>query len=243
MHENHGPTIRSLSKVFPDAATTHPIPATCIAHEPVPGRPCLVGHGSTRTDPYRTPPPSQSRPAALFGRGVDAGGLAGYVRRMAQKLGEALARRAELQARLGEVRDRLRVSALAQEGDRPAEDPEPLLEELEDIATKLESLIAQINHTNVVTRLSSGQTLTQALARRDVLGVLHGALKAVADATAQQQARYSRSEIRLVRTFDVSAVRSRVDQLARDRRQLDVEIQNANWTVELQQDSSNDASR
>jgi len=162
---------------------------------------------------------------------------------VAQKLGEALARRAELQARLGEVRDRLRVSALAQEGDRPAEDPKPLLGELEDIATELESLIAQINHTNVVTRLSSGPTLTQALARRDVLGVLHGALKAVADATAEQQARYSRSEIRLVRTFDVSAVRSRVDQLARDRRQLDVEIQNANWTVELQQDSSNDASR
>jgi hypothetical protein len=32
-------------------------------------------------------------------------------------------------------------------------------------------------------------------------------------------------------------VRSRVDELARDRRQLDVEIQNANWTVDLQEDS------
>jgi uncharacterized protein DUF6847 len=29
-------------------------------------------------------------------------------------------------------------------------------------------------------------------------------------------------------------VRARVDQLARERRQLDVEIQNANWTVDLQ---------
>ncbi len=77
-------------------------------------------------------------------------------------------------------------------------------------------------------------TLTEALARRDVLGLLHAALKAVADATAQQQARYSRSEIRMVRTFDVAAVRARVDQLARERRQLDVEIQNANWTVDLQ---------
>jgi hypothetical protein len=156
---------------------------------------------------------------------------------MPRKLGEALARRAELQARLGEVRDRLRVSALAQEGDRPAEDPGPLLIELDAIAVELEKLIADINRTNAVTEMSSGRTLTAALARRDVLGLLHGALKAVADSTAQQQARYSRSEIRLVRTFDVAAVRSRVDELARDRRQLDVEIQNANWTVDLQEDS------
>jgi hypothetical protein len=152
------------------------------------------------------------------------------------KLGEALARRAELQQRLGEVRDRLRVSALVQEGDKPAEDPEPLLRELDGIAAELERLIADINRTNAGARLSSGVTLTQALARRDVLGLLHGALKAVADATAQQQARYSRSEIRLIRTFDVGAVRSRVDQLARDRRELDVEIQSANWTVDLQAD-------
>jgi hypothetical protein len=155
---------------------------------------------------------------------------------MAVKLGEALARRAELQTRLAQVRDRLRVTALVQEGDQPAEDPQPLLAELDAIAAELEALIAAINATNAQTRLDSGLTLTEALARRDVLGLLHGALKAVADATAQQQARYSRSEIRLVRTFDVAAVRARVDQLARDRRQLDVEIQNANWTVDLQTD-------
>ena len=156
---------------------------------------------------------------------------------MPRKLGEALARRAELQARLGEVRDRLRVSALAQEGDQPAEDPEPLLSELDAIAIELEKLISDINRTNAVTRISSAMTLTQALARRDVLGLLHSALKAAADSTAQQQARYSRSEIRLVRTFDVAAVRARVDGLARERRQLDVEIQNANWTVDLQEDA------
>jgi len=153
---------------------------------------------------------------------------------MAVKLGEALVRRAELQTRLAQVRDRLRVIALVQEGDQPAEDPQPLLAELDAIASELERLIAAINVTNAGTRLESGMTLTEALARRDVLGLLHGALKAVADATAQQQARYSRSEIRMVRTFDVAAVRARVDQLARERRQLDVEIQNANWTVDLQ---------
>jgi hypothetical protein len=123
-----------------------------------------------------------------------------------------------------------------QEGDKPAEDPEPLLQELDEIAGELERLIASINRTNSSARLSSGATLTEALARRDVLGLLHGALKAVAEATSQQQARYSRSEIRLVRTFDVGAVRNRVDQLARERRELDVEVQTANWTVDLEED-------
>lgn len=79
----------------------------------------------------------------------------------------------------------------------------PLLAELDEVAHALERLIAVINATNSETRLPSGATLTEALARRDVLGVRHAALKTVADATAQQQARYSRSEIRLVRTFDV----------------------------------------
>jgi type II secretory ATPase GspE/PulE/Tfp pilus assembly ATPase PilB-like protein len=155
---------------------------------------------------------------------------------MSRKLGEVLARRAELQRRLGEVRDRLRAIALVQEGDKPAEDPEPLLSELDQIAAELERLIAAINRTNSAAQLESGQTLTEALARRDVLDALHGALKSVADATVQQQARYSRSEIRIVRTFDVAAVRTRVDELARERRELDVEIQAANWTVELDED-------
>lgn len=149
------------------------------------------------------------------------------------KLGEALARRAELQTRLGEIRDRLRISALVQEGDTPPEDPAPLLAEFEHVADELERLIADINRTNSEIRLESGATLTDALAKRDVLGWRHGALKAVADATAQQQARYSRSEIRLIRTFDVGGIRKRLDDIARERRELDTQIQAANWTAEL----------
>lgn len=130
----------------------------------------------------------------------------------------------------------MRVSALVQEGDAPPEEPGPLLAELDAIADELERLIANINRTNAKVRLASEQTLTRALARRDVLGLRHSALRAVADATAQQQARYSRSEIRVVRTFDVAEVRKRVDALARDQRELDVAIQAANWTVDLIED-------
>ena len=152
------------------------------------------------------------------------------------KMGEALARRSELQTRVGQVRDRLRLSALVQEGDSPPEDPAPLLAEFDAITAELERLISRINHTNAGTRMPSGSTLTAALARRDVLGLRHSALRAVADAAVQQQARYSRSEIRIVRTFDVGALRKRLDEIARDHRDLDVEIQSANWTVDLIED-------
>jgi len=50
---------------------------------------------------------------------------------------------------------------------------------------------------------------------------------------AQAQARYGRSEIRFVRLVDVAAIRARLDDLARERRELDTEIQAHDWTEDL----------
>ena len=149
------------------------------------------------------------------------------------KLGEALARRSDLQKRLAQLAVRLRESAIVQEGSQPPESPDDLLGEVDRLAEELERLIALINRTNSSTRLPSGVTLTEALARRDVLALRHGVLHQAAEAAAQAQARYVRSEIRLVRLIDVAAVRARLDDLARERRELDTEIQAHNWTVDL----------
>ena len=149
------------------------------------------------------------------------------------KLGEALARRSDLQKRLAQQGARLRASAVVQEGSEPPESPRDLLEEVDRLADELEQLIALINQTNYSTRLPSGMSLTEALARRDVLALRHGVLHQAAEATVQAEARYSRSEIRLVRLIDVAAIRARIDDLARDRRELDTEIQAHNWTVDL----------
>jgi hypothetical protein len=149
------------------------------------------------------------------------------------KLGEALARRSDLQKRLAQLGVRLRESAVVQEGSDPPEPPDELLNEVDRLADELEVLIATINHTNSATRLPSGATLTEALARRDVLALRHGVLRQAAEAAAQAQARYGRSEIRLVRLVDVAAIRTRLDDLARERRELDTEIQEHNWTVDL----------
>ncbi len=149
------------------------------------------------------------------------------------KLGEALARRSDLQKRLAQLGVRLRESAVVQEGSEPPERPDDLLAEVDRLADELEGLIGAVNRTNSGTRLPSGVTLTEALARRDVLALRHGVLHQAAEAAAQAQARYIRSEIRLVRLVDVAAVRARLDDLARERRELDTEIQAHNWTVDL----------
>lgn len=149
------------------------------------------------------------------------------------KVGEALTVRSQLQTRFQQLRERLKASVLVQEGEKPPEDPAELLEELERIAGELEKLIARINKTNLATTLADGQTLTDALARREHLALLQVAFHQVAETASAGQTRYGKAEIRILRTVDVGALRRRTDELARERRELDVRIQEANWQTEL----------
>ena len=149
------------------------------------------------------------------------------------KLGEALTLRSQLQARIQQLRERLKESALVQEGDKPPEDAAKLLAEFEDLATQVEKLIVQINHTNLATVLRDGRTLTDALAHRDVLALRLSVIRGVADVAGERQQRYGRAEIRTLATVDVGDLRRRSDDLARERRELDVAIQETNWTTDL----------
>jgi hypothetical protein len=150
-------------------------------------------------------------------------------------LGEALNRRADLQKRIAQLEDRLRACVLVQEGEEPPEDPGELLAEIDESCAELERLIAQINHTNASARLPSGGTVTEALARRDVLttraGALRGAIREASDRGLF--GRYSRSEIRMVRQVNVAELQKHVDQLAKTRRELETELQEHNWTTPL----------
>jgi hypothetical protein len=149
------------------------------------------------------------------------------------KLGEALTLRSQLQVKFQQLRERLKASALVQEGEAPPEDPNMLLGELESVAAELEGLIARINKTNLATRLRDGMTLTEALARRDHLAWLLGALHQVAETASVVQARYGKAELRMVRTVEVAKLRRRADDLAKERRILDARIQEVNWLTEL----------
>ena len=149
------------------------------------------------------------------------------------KLAEALVLRADYQKRLEQLKFRLIRSAKVQEGDEPAENPKRLLDELEDVATRLAELIRRINRTNSVATLQNGVTFSDALATRDVLLKRRGVYAELANAAAIGQERYSRSEVKFKSTVNVSEVQSRVDALSREYRELDSRLQEANWAIEL----------
>jgi hypothetical protein len=148
-------------------------------------------------------------------------------------LGEALTVRADLQARLGELRGRLLAVAKVQEGETPAEQPDVLLAEFEQTAERLRALIARINRTNLTIEMAAGETLTAALARRDVLAFRYKVHRELAAAASEQSERYSLREIKMTPTVDVAELRRTVDDLARHRRELDVALQAANWANTL----------
>lgn len=149
------------------------------------------------------------------------------------KLAEALILRADQQKRIEQLKQRLLRNAKVQEGDEPAENPQPLLEELDRVSEELERLIQRINHTNSAAELEPGLTLTDALATRDVLRLKHGIYRNLAQAATVTQDRYSRSEVKFKSTVQVSDIQKRADQLAKEYRELDAKIQQANWQTEL----------
>ena len=150
-------------------------------------------------------------------------------------IGEALNRRSDLQKRITQLEERLRASVLVQEGEEPPERPEELMSELDSLCGELELLIARINHTNAATTLSTGQTVTEALARRDVLALRASALRSAIRAATDRGlfGRYSRSEIRTVRQIRVGDLQALVDSRAKEQRELDDRLQEHNWTTPL----------
>ena len=149
------------------------------------------------------------------------------------KLAEALAQRADIQKRMTEVRYRAAQNARYQEGEKPAEDSARLLEEFDRLAGQLASLIRRINRTNLATELRPGMTLTDAIAERDSLSLRYAATNEVATAASGRLDRTTRSEVKYVTKLDVPALRTAADRLAREYRDLDMAIQERNWTTEL----------
>ncbi|MDT8912492.1 DIP1984 family protein [Amycolatopsis sp. PS_44_ISF1] len=151
------------------------------------------------------------------------------------KLAEALSLRSDAMKRVEQLRARIVANARYQEGETPAEEAAELLAEADSTLTGLEALIRRINRTNSATPLGSG-TVTDALARRDVLRLRHGVLTAAADAAAGNSrgaGRQLRSELRYLAALPVAGLRAQADRVAAELRQADVDIQRTNWEADL----------
>ena len=151
------------------------------------------------------------------------------------KLAEALILRSDLQKRIEQLRVRLNNNAKVQENDKPSENPEELLNELDNNINQLKILIKQINRTNCVT-VSNGQTLADLIAERDTLTLKSNILRGFLNIAGQKVNLYSTTEIKIMSTVDVPALQKEVDQLSKKIRETDTELQQANWLTELIED-------
>ena len=148
------------------------------------------------------------------------------------KLAEALNLRADVAKRISQLNIRLQNNALVQEGENPAENPEDLLKELDELIIQQEELIAKINLTNAKT-VSDGKTLTELIAHKDTVRTKIDVMRTFLDAASKKVPRGLRSEIKVLSTVNVAELRKTVDAMEKDFRETDVKIQALNWNTEL----------
>jgi len=154
------------------------------------------------------------------------------------KLAEALLERKSLKDQIGALKERAIKDARVQEGDQPAERPEELAAEIEKLVQRLEAITTAINWTNLQARLPDGQTIMEAIVKRDMLKLRQQLARDLAGAAAPDRDgwRLTRSEIKFQPTVDVARWRREADALAKAYRELDAAIQAANWTTDLKEE-------
>lgn len=154
------------------------------------------------------------------------------------KLAEALIERKAVKDKIGRLRERLTQNALVQEGETPQEDPRELLAEVDAALVELQGLTTRINTTNIRAPLAVGdaRSLMDAIAERDTLTLKRGLIAQLiqsAVVTRVQGYGVTRNEVKFRATVDVAALQKEVDALAKQYRELDTQIQAANFTTEL----------
>ena len=148
------------------------------------------------------------------------------------KLAQALILRSDTQKRIEQLKVRLLSNAKTQENESPSEDPKLLLKELDKLTSELFRLICSINLTNSSAKFD-GFSLTEMIAKKDALVLKANVLREFATSASQKVDLYSNSEIKILSTVNVAALQKQVDALSKEIRELEMKLQEANWTVDL----------
>ncbi len=75
--------------------------------------------------------------------------------------------------------------------------------------------------------------MTALLAKRDCLSKKLAVLRDFLDNASARVDRYSQKEIRILSTVDVAKLQKQVDDLSKELRLIDEQIQGLNWTTDL----------
>lgn len=94
-------------------------------------------------------------------------------------------------------------------------------------------MIVAINFSNTHAKLEDGQTLTEAIAKRDVLRLQQGVIDKLIRSTGNPQCRMRGTEIKFITTIDIAKLQRERDDLAKAYREIDTAIQATNWNSEL----------
>ena len=149
------------------------------------------------------------------------------------KLAEALNIRADLKKKIFQLKERLLRNSKVQEGEEPSENPEVLLSELNSNLTELETLIKKINKTNCKT-FYGDRTITDFIAERDVLALNLSIKREFLKEASDKINRYSNTEVKILSTVNISEKQKEIDKLSKTLREIDMKIQELNWTTELE---------
>ena len=148
------------------------------------------------------------------------------------KIAEALILRADIQKRIAQLKTRLNNNAKVQENEKPTEDPEFLLTELDSLISQLNDLIIKINKTNTLSKID-GISLVELIAKKDTLSQKAGILREFIEIASQKINLYSTTEIKVFSTINVPEQQKQLDKLSKEIRETDTKLQQANWTIDL----------
>ncbi|MGH7567133.1 MAG: DIP1984 family protein [Gemmatimonadota bacterium] len=153
-------------------------------------------------------------------------------------LAEALALRADQQKLLKELGARIQDNARVPEGAEPDEDPAALLERAVAATGELTVLIQRINRTNggTVVDAESGDTVSDLIAERDRAQRMTQLYRTAAQAGTRGRGRgfLARDGDGPTRAaLDVSALQAIADSWAERYREVDVRLQQLNWSTDL----------
>ena len=153
------------------------------------------------------------------------------------KLAEALIEKKDLAARISELQGRYTAAAVIEEGSEPDETAHDLLKSLQGAFFRWEELTVAINVAN--NRIMVGDlTMMQSLAHRDSLKSQISHFGSIAGSIRQRnsQRRYYQEtgpKMLLAEGVDAKHFIKLVDDLSKELRVLDTQIQAANWANEL----------
>jgi hypothetical protein len=150
------------------------------------------------------------------------------------KLAEALLVRADTKKKLASLRERVASNAVVQQGVKPHEEPMELMKVANGVLEEMEELVLRIDAANMATKLPDGRSLAQLIARRDKLAQQHSLIQVAIAGTKKEPDRYSMKEIKWVATVNVASLQKQSDDLSKQLRELNVQIQEANWRVEIE---------